>query len=228
MRSFFNAAIVAALVGLVGLAGCSSGPSPEVAKAYNNQYGAVKTSLFTACPKIEGVWHLGNLSAGSLQLADGQLIQHFRWFAPYLFGLSVNAKSFIVVEPKQLETVLYLADGIPGAGASYSMLDEAQMPCVGHGWRRVATYNHSPNDAAARVLNLIPKEPQNPEEPPKIIQTDYLARTASHELILAIRIDYSGADKNDKDKRINDGYWHFVKMPRLHEDPKAQGFKAGG
>jgi hypothetical protein len=226
MRSFFYPAVVAALVGLVGLAGCSSGPSSEVAKAYNNQYGAVKTSLFTACPKIEGVWHLGNLTAGSLQLEDGQLIQHFRWFAPYLFGLSVNAKSFIAVEPKQLETVVYLADKIPGAGSrsavSYTMLDEAKMPCIGHGWRRVATHNHSTNDAAARVLNLIP------EESPKIIQTDYLARTANHELVLAIRIDYSGADKKDNDKKINDGYWHFVKMPRLHEDPKAQGFKAGG
>ncbi len=220
---FFYSAVVAALV---GLAGCSSGPAPEVAKAYNNQYGAVKTSLFTACPKIEGVWHLGNVSAGSLQLEDGQLIQHFRWYAPYLFGLSVNARSYIAVEPRQLNTILYLADQIPGAGGrlapSYTTLDEAQMPCVGHGWRRVATHNHSTNDAAARVLKLIP------EESPKIVQTDYLARTANHDLILAIRIDYSGADKKEKEKKINDGYWHFVKMPRLHEDPKAQGFKAGG
>ncbi|MCY7389109.1 MAG: hypothetical protein LH481_13800, partial [Burkholderiales bacterium] len=88
----------------------AAAPKPEVAKAYNNQYGAVKTSRFAACPKIEGVWHLANLSAGSLQLEDSQMIQHFRWFAPYLFGLSVSARSFIAVEPRQLETVVYLAN----------------------------------------------------------------------------------------------------------------------
>ena len=220
MRSFLITAVVAVFL---ALAGCSS-PQPEVATAYNNQYGAVKTSRFTACPKIEGVWHLANLSAGSLQLEDGQMIQHFRWFAPYLFGLSVGVRSFIAVEPRQLETVLYLANQIPGAGGrsllGFTTLDEANAPCVGHGWRRIATYDHSTNDAAARVLKLIP------EEPTTIVQTDYIARTADHELLLAIRIDYSGTDNTDKSKRIKDGYWHFVKMPRLHDDPKAQGFKS--
>ena len=94
------------------------------------------------------------------------------------------------------------------------------MPCIGHGWRRVATHDHSTNDAAARVLNLIP------EETKKIVQTDYIARTANHELLLAIRIDYSGTDRKDKSKMISDGYWHFIKMPRLHEDPKSKGFKS--
>lgn len=220
MRSFFITAVLAALL---GLAGCSS-PQPEVATAYGNQYGAVKTSRFTACPKIEGVWHLAKLSAGSLQTDDGQAIQHFRWFAPYLFGLSVGGRSFIAVEPRQLETVVYLANQIPGAGgrsmSGFTTLNEAQTPCVGHGWRRIATHDHSTNDAAARVLKLIP------EELKKIVQTDYIARTADHELLLAIRIDYSGTDNADKSKKVKDGYWHFVKMPRLHEDPKAQGFKS--
>jgi len=220
MRSFFVTAVVTTFL---GLAGCS-GPPPEVAIAYGNQYGAVKTSRFTACPTIEGVWHLANLSAGSLQLEDSQMIQHFRWFAPYLFGLSVGARSFIAVEPRQLETVVYLANQIPAAGSrsmlGYAALAESQTPCVGQGWRRVATHDHSQNDAAARVLKLDPKEPK------KISQTDYIARTASHELLLAIRIDYSGTDHEDESKKINDGYWHFVKMPRLHEDPKAQGFKS--
>ena len=220
MRSLL---ITAAVTAFIGLAGCS-GPQPEVATAYSNQYGAVKTSRFTACPKVEGVWHLANLSAGSLQMEDGQLIQHFRWFAPYLFGLSVGARSFIAIEPRPLETVVYLANQIPGARSQslpgFTTLDEAHTPCVGHGWRRIATHDHSMNDAAARVLKLVPEEPKT------IVQTDYIARTADHELLLAIRIDYSGTDNTDKNKRIKDGYWHFVKMPRLHDDPKAQGFKS--
>ncbi len=220
MRSFF---ITAAMAGFVGLAGCS-GPPPDVATVYKDQYGPAKTSRFSACPKIEGVWHLANLSAGSLQREDSQMIQHFRWFAPYLFGLSVGAKSFIAVEPRQTETVVYLSNQIPGAGRrsmlGFTTLADAQSPCVGRGWRRIATHDHSTNDAAARVLKLVP------EEPKKIVQTDYLARTADHELILATRIDYSGTDNKDKSKKINDGYWHFIKMPRLHEDPKAQGFKS--
>jgi hypothetical protein len=64
------------------------------------------------------------------------------------------------------------------------------------------------------------------EEPVNIVQTDYVARTADDELVLAIRIDYSGTDSEDKTRKINEGYWHWLKMPRLHEDPKAQGFKS--
>jgi len=76
------------------------------------------------------------------------------------------------------------------------------------------------NDAAARVLNLVP------EEPTTIVQTDYVARTANDELILANRIDYSGTDSEDRNKTVKDGYWHWLKMPRLHADPKAQGFRS--
>ena len=220
MRAFPPSSLLIALIGLVG---CSSGPVPDVAAAYGDQDGAVETSSFGACPTIEGVWHLAELSAGSLQ-KDDELVQHFRWFAPYLFNLSVNARSYIAIEPRQLETVFYLADQIPGAGgrsaAGYTTLDEAQAPCLGHGWRRVATHDHSMNDAAARVLNLVP------EEPTTIVQTDYVARTANDELILAIRIDYSGTDSEDKNKTVKDGYWHWLKMPRLHADPKAQGFRS--
>ena len=212
------------LVALLGLTGCG-GALPDVANAYGDQFGAVETSPIADCPTIEGVWHLSDLSAGSLLQEDGELVPHFRWFAPYLFGLSANARSYIAIEPRSLETVFYLADRIPGAGASssaagYTTLDDTQAPCVGHGWRRIATRNHSLNDAAARVLNL------DVEEPVNIVQTDYVARTADDELVLAIRIDYSGTDSEDKTKKINDGYWHWLKMPRLHEDPKAQGFKS--
>ena len=140
MRSFL---ITTAAATLLGLTGCS-GPLPDVATAYNNLHGKVKTSRFTACPTIEGVWHLGNLSAGSMKLEDNQLIQHFRWFAPYLFGLSANTQSYVALEPRPLQTVLYLSPKIPGAAGrsmvSFSELTEAQMPCVGHGWRRVARH----------------------------------------------------------------------------------------
>lgn len=213
------------VIALIGLAGCgSSAPVPEVAEAYADQYGAVDTSSFDACPAIEGVWHLGELSAGSLEQDDGQAVAHFRWVGRYLFNLSVSGGSYIAIEPRQLETVYYLADQIPGAGgrsaAGYTTLDEKQAPCLGHGWRRVATRDHSSNDAAARVLNLVP------EEPHRIVQTDYIARTANHELILAIRIEYSGTDSDDTSKTVDDGYWHWLKMPRLHEDAKAQGFRS--
>lgn len=205
------------------LAGCS-GQKPAVATAYNDQYGAVKTSSFDKCPAIEGVWHLGALSAGSFTLDDGQIIQHFRWFAPYLFGLSVSLDDYIAIEQRPLETVLYLAHQVPGPGGKsmggYTTLSDTEMPCVGYGWRRVATRNHSTNDAAARVLNLVP------EQPVEIVQTDYVAQTPDHELLIAIRIDYSGTDSADKSKQINEGYWHFMKMKRLYDDPKAQGFKS--
>lgn len=212
------------LVAVLGLTSCV-GAVPDVANAYGDQFVAVETSLFSACPTIEGVWHLSDLSAGSLVQEDGELVPHFRWFAPYLFGLSASTRSYIAIEPRPLETVFYLTDRIPGAGASssaagYTTLDDTQAPCVGHGWRRIATRNHSLNDAAARVLELDVGEPLN------IVQTDYVARTANDELVLAIRIDYSGTDSQDKTRKINDGYWHWLKMPRLHGDPKAQGFRS--
>lgn len=223
MRGFLMGSMVMALVGLGGC-GSKSGAPPEVAVAYADQYGAIESPSFSACPVIEGVWHLGELSAGSLEQDGGDVVPHFRWAGRYLFNLSVSGGSYIAIEPRQLETVYYLADRIPGPGgrsaAGYTTLDEARAPCVGHGWRRVATRDHSSNDAAARVLNLVPEEPHS------IVQTDYIARTANNELILAIRIDYSGTDSDDKSKAVNDGYWHWLKMPRLHEDAKAQGFRS--
>jgi hypothetical protein len=96
-------------------------------------------------------------------------------------------------------------------------LSDVEMPCVGHGWRQVAITHHSRNAAAARVLKLVP------EKLVKIVQTDFVARTAGHELLLATRIDYEGTGKDGD--AIKDGYWHFVKMARLHENPKDQGFK---
>jgi|GEM_PF-5646239 len=210
-------------VTLLALAGCNSSPQPDVAVAYGKQWGAVTTSRSSPCPSIEGVWHLANLSAGSLLLDDGQPVAHFRWFGGKLFGLTVNQKSFIAIEPRQLGTVVYLADQIPkGAGSrsmlGYTTLSDAEMPCVGQGWRRVETTDHSLNDAAARVLKLVP------EKPSKIMQTNFIARTANHELLLAARIDFEGT--NREDEAVKGGYWHFVKMPRLHETPKDQGFKS--
>jgi hypothetical protein len=205
---------------LVAVAGCSKPPAPPVAQAYADQFGAVETSRFTACPKVQGVWHLANLSAGTFKLEDGQTIQHFRWFAPMLFGLSVGTKAYIAIDPNPVDTVLYLTDKIPGAGGkrsfSFTTKGEKEMPCVGHGWRQVAVTDQSLNDAAARVLGLLP------EKPKKIVQTDYLATTKTDELLLAIRIDYQGT--NAEQKPVNEGYWHFLKMPRLHEKPKEHGF----
>ncbi len=202
------------------LAGCSKGPAPAVAQAYADQHGAVETSRFTHCPKVQGVWQLSNLSAGTFKTADGETIQHFRWYMPKLFGLSVNTKSYVAIEPTSLETVMYLSDTIPRTGnrnsLGFTTKSDKETPCVGHGWRSVGVMDHSQNDAAARVLGLVP------ELPKKITQTDYFARTATHDLLLAIRIDYQGTNKEKE--AINDGYWHFLKMPRLHESPKEQGF----
>ena len=210
------------LTAVIGLAGCSSGPVPEVATAYGDRYGAVDTPLTGGCPEIVGVWHLGEPSAGSV-VEDGQLLPHFRWAGPFLFNLAVAPRSYIAIEPRALETVYYLANQIPGpggrSGSAYTALAEVQTPCVGHGWRQVATHDHSSNSAAARVLGL------DPEVPRSILQTDYIARTADDELVLAIHIQYSGTDlESAGKKKVETSYWHWMKMPRLHEDPEAQGF----
>lgn len=203
-------------------AGCSKGPAPAVAQAYADQYGVVETSRFTACPKVQGVWHLSNLSAGTFRIESGEMIQHFRWYMPKLFGLSADSKSYVAIEPTSLETVMYVASTIQRSGVrnwfGYSAKSEQQIPCVGHGWRNAGVTNHSQNDAAARVLGLIP------ELPKKITQTDYFAKTPGNDLLLAIRIDYQGTNKENQ--AVDDGYWHFLKMRRLHESPKEQGFKS--
>ena len=206
---------------LAAVSGCSQSPAPSVAEAYAKQYGPVETSRFTPCPKVQGVWQLSQLSAGSLQKANGELIEHFRWVGPMLFGLTPSMKDYIAIDQNSLETVLYLTHKLPGTSGrqslSYSAKTEKEMPCVGHGWRQAAVRDHSLNDGAARVLNLVP------ERTPKITQTDYYARDKANELVLATRIDFQGTNKEGKS--VTDGYWHFLKMPRLHENPKGQGFK---
>ncbi len=206
---------------VAAVSGCSQPPAPPVAEAYAKQYGPIETSRFTPCPKVEGVWQLSQLSAGTMLKANGETIEHFRWFAPTLFGLRPSQKDYIAIAPSTLETVFYLTPKIPGStgrqSLSYTTKTEKEIPCLGHGWRQVVVTDHSGNDAAARVLGLIP------EQAKKITQTDYYARDKANELVLATRIDFKGTDKEDKP--VNGGYWHFVKMPRLHENPKEQGFK---
>jgi hypothetical protein len=192
-----------------------------VAQAYANQYGPVESSRFTPCPKIQGVWQLSNLSAGTLLNEQGELVPHFRWFAPKLFDLVVSANAYVAIDPNSLETALYLADKIPGPSGrpspSYTVKTDKEMPCLGDGWRQAGITAHSGNDAAARVLGLLP------ERPKKITQTDYFAKNAANELLLAIRIDFQGT--NAEKKSVNSGYWHFLKMPRIHENPKENGFR---
>lgn len=212
---------ILALVLPIAMMGCSRAPVPAVAAAYASQYGAAQTSWMTPCPQMSGVWQLANLSGGSLQLPDGNTIQHFRWYAPQLFGFAIETKSYIALEERPVETVLYVADRMPlnsGSRATgYSVKTDKDMPCVGQGWRKMASIDHSLNDAAARVLGLVP------ELPTKITQVDYLARTSAHELLVATRIDFEGT--NAAKEAVSSGYWHFLKMPRLHESAKAQGFK---
>ncbi len=206
---------------LAAVSGCSRAPAPPVAQAYADQYGPVESSRFTACPKVQGVWQLFNLSAGSIRQEGGETVKHFRWYGSQLLGMSFATKGFIAIDPNPLETMLYVADRIPGSSGprsySYATKSDKEMPCVGHGWRQVVVTDHSLNDAAARVLGIVPEKPR------KITQTDYFARTAANELLLAIRIDFQGT--NDQKEPVNGGYWHFLKMPRLHENPKEQGFK---
>ncbi len=220
MKLFSTVSICAILIAIPG---CSRSPAPPVAQAYADQYGPVESTRFTACPKVQGVWQLSNLSAGSLLKENGETVQHFRWYAPMLFGLSVGRNAYIAIDPNPLETVLYLADKIPGPGGSrrslgYTTKSDKEMPCVGQGWHQVVVTDHSRNEAAARVLGIVP------ELPKKITQTDYFAKTAANELVLAIRIDFQGT--NAEKEPVNGGYWHFMKMPRLLEKPKENGFSS--
>ncbi len=207
---------------LIAVPGCSKSPPPPVAQAYADQYGPVESTRFTACPTVQGVWQLSNLSAGSMLTKDSGTIQHFRWAYAKLFGLSVGTNAYIAIDPNPLETVLYLADKLPNSGGrkslSYSTKSEKEMPCVGQGWRQVVVTDHSLNEAAARVLGIVPEQPKT------IIQTDYFAKTAANELVLAIRIDFQGT--NAEQEPVKGGYWHFLKMPRLLEKPKENGFSS--
>lgn len=219
MRIFLPALLCALLA---AVSGCSQPPAPVVAQAYANRFGAIESSRFTQCPKVQGVWHLANLSAGTFLKEDGETIEHFRWYgAAKLFGLSAGTKAYIAIDPNAFETVLYLSDKIAGRGGrqllSYTTKSDREMPCVGHGWRQVAVTDHSLNDAAARVLGLLP------DRPTKITQTDYFAKTASNDLLLGIRIEFQGT--NAELQSVNESYWHFLKMPRLHDNPKEHGFR---
>ncbi|OYT88833.1 MAG: hypothetical protein CFE43_20390 [Burkholderiales bacterium PBB3] len=206
---------------VVAVSGCSQAPAPAVAQAYANQFGPVESSRFTPCPKVQGVWQLSQLSAGSLLNENGELVQHFRWFGPKLFDLTVGTKAYIAIDEKGLETVLYLSDRIPGPDGqrslSYTTKSDKELACLGHGWRQAAVSDHSLNDAAARVLGLVP------EKPKQITQTDYFAKSNGNELLLAIRIEFEGTNK--KQEPTKGSYWHFLKMPRLYENPKEKGFR---
>jgi len=218
MKLFSTVALCALLV---IFSGCGKSPAPAVAEAYANKFGVVESSRFSPCPKIQGVWRLSKLSAGSLLNEKGDTIEHFRWYVPQLFGLTIGLNDYIAIEPHDLETVLYLAGTIPAStgprSVSYTAKSDKEMPCVGHGWRQAAVVDHSSHDPAARVLGLVP------EEPKKITQTDYFAKDAANELVLATRIEFQGTNK--KKEPVNGAYWHFLKMPRLHENPKEKGFR---
>ena len=213
--------IVLLCAAVAAAGGCSQSAAPPVAVAYANQYGPAESSRFTPCPKFQGVWQLSHLSGGSLLQEKGDLVPHLRWFGPKLFDLTVGTKAFIAIDEQGLETVLYLSDRIPGPDGksllSYTAKPEKELPCLGHGWREAGVSDHSLNDAAARVLHLIP------EKPKKITQTDYFAKTAGNELLLASHIEFQGT--HVKMEPVNSGYWHFLKMPRLHEIPKDQGYR---
>ncbi len=215
----FSASFLCALV--VMLAGCKQPPEPKVALAYAKQFGAVESSRLTPCPKVKGVWQLSQLSAGSLLNEQGMLVEHFRWVAPKLFGLTIGTRAYIAMDEQRLSTVLFLSDKIPGPNGQnmmgYTAKSDHELPCLGHGWRQVVVINHSTNDAAARVLGL------DAEKPKTITQTDYFARSPQHDLLLAIQIEFQGT--NAKSNPVQGGYWHFLKMPRLHDEPLEQGFK---
>lgn len=66
---------LAAVLILAAVAGCSQAPPPEVARAYADQYGAAKTSLFKSCPEINGVWNLREPSAGTRLDTDGRWLR---------------------------------------------------------------------------------------------------------------------------------------------------------
>lgn len=208
---------------MLAVSGCgrSPAPAPPVAQAYADQFGPVESSRSTPCPKVQGIWQLSNFSAGSLLKADGETIEHFRWGGAMLFGVSFGTNAYIAVDPLPMETILYIADKFPADTrrypSNYTTKSDKEMPCVGHGWRQVVVTDHSLNERSANVLGMLP------ELPKKITQTDYIAKNAANELLLAIRIDFQGTD-TDK-KPVNGGYWHFMKMPRLFANPQEKGFK---
>ncbi|MEO7640376.1 MAG: hypothetical protein ABIU07_03080, partial [Ramlibacter sp.] len=172
-----------AILILAAAAGCTQGPPPEVAKAYADQYGAAKTSRITPCPEINGVWSLREPSAGTRLDTEGRWLKdypvpHFRWVGPSLFGLTPSMGGVIAAGPHLTGTMVYFADkphteANPARRGTFSFAtrSDKEFPCVGAGWRRSATHDHSLNDAAARVLTLDARLAR------QILQTDHLAIT---------------------------------------------------
>ena len=217
-----------AILFLAAAAGCSQGPPAEVAKAYAGQYGAAKTSLFTPCPEINGVWNLREPTAGTRMDTDGRWLKdypvpHFRWVGPSLFGLTPSLGGVIASGPHPTGTMVFFADK-PYTEAnparrgtfSYATRSDKEFPCVGAGWRRSTLHDHSLNDAAARVLDLDARRPR------QIRQTDHMAITPAGELLIGVQVQYSGT--TEKGAAVSDAYWHFLKLPRLAKDAKAAGF----
>ena len=219
---------LAAILVLAAAVGCTQGPPPEVAKAYAGQYGAAKTGFFQSCPEINGVWNLREPSAGTRLDTDGRWLKgyavpHFRWVGPSLFGLTPSMGGVIAAGPHLTGTMVFFA-GTPHTEAnparrgtfSFATRSDKEFPCVGAGWRRSATHDHSLNDAAARVLKLDALQPR------QIRQTDHMAITPGGELLIGVQVQYSGV--TEKGAAVADAYWHFLKLPRLARDAKAAGF----
>lgn len=227
LRTNHVALVLLSLLGV--LSGCSKSPPPEVATVYANRFGPTETASLGKCPELNGVWNLDAPSGGSFADSEGKwlqdaLVPHLRWAGRTLFGLTPGLKGVIAAIPR-FGTTLFFSDiayteanPMPASARSsisYSELGEADFPCVGDGWRKGPSRNHSSNDAAARVLKL------DPEKPVSITQVDYLAINASGELLLGTHVQFQGTSGG---KELSDAYWHFVKLPRLAADAEAAGF----
>ena len=171
------------------------------------------------------MWNLAAPSGGSILDSDGNLVPHFRWAGKNLFGLTPGLKGVIAAAPRHGTTLFFSdiaytnSDPVPPrarGSIAYSELGETEFPCVGSGWRKGPSRSHSSNDAAARVLKL------NPNRPVSITQVDYMAISASGELLLGTHVQYQGSS-NEGTQRI-DAYWHFLKLPRLADDASAAGY----
>jgi hypothetical protein len=220
------------LTSLLWVTGCSQSPPPEVAAKYANQFGPTVSTGFGKCPELNGVWSLSAPSGGSFLDSEGKwlqddLVPHMRWVGGTLFGLTPGVKGAIAASPRFGTTLFFSAVGYTEAnpipttarsGMAYTELSEAEFPCVGGGWRQGPSRNHSSNDAAARVLTL------DSERTVSITQVDYMAISASDELLLGTHVKYHGTDEDGKE--VKDEYWHFVKLPRTAADAKAAGYSS--
>lgn len=225
-------AAIAASCLLVGAAGCSRGPTPEVAVAYANRDGFTVTSRFTPCPELDGVWNMREPSSGTRLDTEGRWLRgypvpHYRWVGPSLFGLTPSLGGVVAALPLPSGgTKLFYADKpyteaspLPAAARSslgFRELPDAEFPCVGAGWRRAAVHDHSANDAAANVLKLDTRRPR------RITQADHMALTPDGDMLIGVHVQYSGTASDGK--AVGEAYWHFLKLPRLAKEAKAAGF----